>query len=209
MNILIKLINDVKALCNSIITAVNAIKAKTDTITADLFTATHASRIDATISSRQANAGLTTTHAGRIDKSISSRRGVYPKVVSGYRYQEIAPIDASFVTLLNITGKGGILRSINAMCSGVYPNDFIVQITIDGVIQSFSTRLQLGGIALQANPQLSALAQVYQPLAGSEGQGFSFTPIGLEFSTSCKVELKLTKAQTSGASHIIATAHTE
>ena len=36
MNILIKLINDVKALCNTIITAVNAIKAKTDTITADL-----------------------------------------------------------------------------------------------------------------------------------------------------------------------------
>ena len=49
------------------------IKTKTDTITADLFTATHASRIDATISSRQANAGLTTTHAGRIDASISSR----------------------------------------------------------------------------------------------------------------------------------------
>ena len=73
MNILIKLINDVKALCNTVITAVNAIKAKTDTITADLFTATHASRIDATISSRQANAGLTTTHASRIDASISSR----------------------------------------------------------------------------------------------------------------------------------------
>lgn len=73
MNILIKLINDVKALCNTVITAVNAIKTKTDTITADLFTATHASRIDATISSRQANAGLTTTHASRIDASISSR----------------------------------------------------------------------------------------------------------------------------------------
>ena len=73
MNILIKFINDVKALCNTIITAVNAIKAKTDTITADLFTATHASRIDATISSRQANAGLTSTHASRIDTSISSR----------------------------------------------------------------------------------------------------------------------------------------
>ena len=49
------------------------IKAKTDTITANLFTATHASRIDDTISSRQANAGLTTTHASRIDASISSR----------------------------------------------------------------------------------------------------------------------------------------
>ena len=49
------------------------IKAKTDTITADLFTATHASRIDTTISSRQADAGLTTTHASRIDASISSR----------------------------------------------------------------------------------------------------------------------------------------
>jgi len=49
------------------------IKAKTDTITANLFTATHASRIDATISSRQANAGLTTTHSSRIDASISSR----------------------------------------------------------------------------------------------------------------------------------------
>lgn len=73
MNILIKLINDVKALCNTVITAVNAIKAKTDTITADLFTATHASRIDATISSRQASWGATTTHAGRIDASISSR----------------------------------------------------------------------------------------------------------------------------------------
>lgn len=73
MNILIKLINDVKALCNTVITAVNAIKAKTDTITTDLFTATHASRIDATISSRQANAGLTTTHTSRIDASISSR----------------------------------------------------------------------------------------------------------------------------------------
>ena len=73
MNILIKLINDVKALCNTIITAVNAIKAKTDTITANLFTATHASRLDANISSRQADAGLTTTHASRIDASISSR----------------------------------------------------------------------------------------------------------------------------------------
>ena len=49
------------------------IKAKTDTITANLFTATHASRLDANISSRQADAGLTTTHAGRIDASISSR----------------------------------------------------------------------------------------------------------------------------------------
>lgn len=66
MNILIKLINDVKA-------TLALIKAKTDTITADLFTATHASRIDANISSRQANAGLTTTHASRIDASISSR----------------------------------------------------------------------------------------------------------------------------------------
>ena len=62
MNILIKLINDVKALCNTIITAVNAIKAKTDTITEDLFTATHASRLDATISSRQASWGATATH---------------------------------------------------------------------------------------------------------------------------------------------------
>ena len=89
MNILIKLINDVKALCNTVITAVNAIKAKTDTITADLFTATHASRIDATISSRQANAGLTTTHASRIDASISSRASqasvdaIYSKVATG------------------------------------------------------------------------------------------------------------------------------
>ena len=74
MNILIKLINDVKALCNTVITAVNAIKAKTDTITSNLFTATHASRIDANISSRQADAGLTTTHANRIDTSISSRQ---------------------------------------------------------------------------------------------------------------------------------------
>ena len=49
------------------------IKAKTDTITANLFTATHASRLDANISSRQADAGLTTTHASRIDASISSR----------------------------------------------------------------------------------------------------------------------------------------
>ena len=73
MNILIKLINDVKALCNTVITVVNSIKAKTDTITSNLFTATHASRIDDTISSRQANAGLTTTHASRIDASISSR----------------------------------------------------------------------------------------------------------------------------------------
>lgn len=73
MNILIKLINDVKALCNTIISTANAIKAKTDTITANLFTSTHASRIDANISSRQADAGLTTTHASRIDASISSR----------------------------------------------------------------------------------------------------------------------------------------
>lgn len=73
MNILIKLINDVKALCNTIITAVNAIKAKTDTITADLFTSTHATRLDATISSRQASWGATSTHSGRIDASISSR----------------------------------------------------------------------------------------------------------------------------------------
>ena len=49
------------------------IKAKTDTITANLFTATHASRLDANISSRQADAGLTTTHASRIDANISSR----------------------------------------------------------------------------------------------------------------------------------------
>ena len=49
------------------------IKAKTDTITADLFTSTHASRIDANISSRQASWGATTTHSSRIDASISSR----------------------------------------------------------------------------------------------------------------------------------------
>lgn len=73
MNILIKLINDVKALCNTIITAVNAIKAKTDTITPSVITQAQANNLDATISSRQANAGLTTTHAGRIDASISSR----------------------------------------------------------------------------------------------------------------------------------------
>lgn len=60
-------------LIDEVKSTLNLIKAKTDTITADLFTATHASRIDATISSRQANAGLTTTHAGRIDASISSR----------------------------------------------------------------------------------------------------------------------------------------
>lgn len=66
MNILIKLINDVKA-------TLALIKAKTDTITADLFTATHASRIDANISSRQASWGATSTHASRIDASISSR----------------------------------------------------------------------------------------------------------------------------------------
>ena len=209
MNILIKLINDVKALCNSIITAVNAIKTKTDTITADLFTATHASRIDATISSRQANAGLTTTHASRIDKAISSRRGVYSKVVSGYRYQSAVTIDASFVTLLDISGKGGILRNIYASCVTSYPDDFIVQITIDGVVQSFSARLQAGGLALQANPQLSTLAKVYQPLAGSEIQGSTEIPIDLEFSTSCKVELKATKAQANALVQIIATAHTE
>lgn len=73
MNILIKLINEVKALCNTVITTVNAIKVKTDSITSNLFTATHASRIDATISSRQADAGLTTTHASRIDSAISTR----------------------------------------------------------------------------------------------------------------------------------------
>ena len=183
------------------------IKAKTDTITADLFTATHASRLDDTISSRQANAGLTTTHAGRIDKAISSRRGVYHKVVSGQRYHVSAPIDASFVTLLNITNTGGILRSINAICTvSLTPNDFIVQITIDGIIQSFSTP---SGVALQTNPTLYALSGVYQPLAIGETQGSNFIPIDLEFSTNCKVELKLTKAQSNGTSHIIATAHTE
>ena len=66
MNILIKLINDVKA-------TLALIKAKTDTITADLFTSTHASRIDANISSRQASWGATTTHSSRLDASISSR----------------------------------------------------------------------------------------------------------------------------------------
>ena len=60
------MIDEVKAM-------LTLIKAKTDTITADLFTATHASRIDANISSRQADAGLTTTHSSRIDASISSR----------------------------------------------------------------------------------------------------------------------------------------
>lgn len=49
------------------------IKTKTDTITSNLFTATHASRIDANISSRQASWGATSTHADRIDASISSR----------------------------------------------------------------------------------------------------------------------------------------
>lgn len=209
MNILIKLINDVKALCNTIISTANAIKAKTDTITANLFTATHASRIDANISSRQANAGLTTTHASRIDKAISSRRGVYSKVVSAYRSQSSVTIDASFVTLLDISGKGGILRSICFDGISIYPNDFVVQITIDGVVQSFSTRLQAGGVALQANPQLSSLAWVYQPLATSEMQGSTRAPINLEFSTSCKVELKSTKTQAGSLVHIIATAHTE
>ena len=49
------------------------IKAKTDTITSSVITQAQANNLDATISSRQANAGLTTTHASRIDASISSR----------------------------------------------------------------------------------------------------------------------------------------
>lgn len=49
------------------------IKTKTDTITASLFTSTHAARIDTAISTRQADAGLTSTHVGRIDSTISSR----------------------------------------------------------------------------------------------------------------------------------------
>ena len=49
------------------------VKTKTDLITSNLFTSTHASRIDVAISSRQADAGLTSTHVGRIDASISSR----------------------------------------------------------------------------------------------------------------------------------------
>lgn len=66
MNILIKLINDVKA-------TLALIKAKTDTITTSVITQAQANNLDATISSRQANAGFTTTHSSRIDTAISTR----------------------------------------------------------------------------------------------------------------------------------------
>lgn len=134
MNILIKLINDVKALCNTIITAVNAIKAKTDTITADLFTSTHASRIDATISSRQANAGLTTTHASRIDASISSRasqasvdaiksgRPIFGKVrIFTYSY----PTNMPLTTVFSYSGGAGKLLFVRKPAT--------VSFIIDGV----------------------------------------------------------------------------
>ena len=136
MNILIKLINDVKTLCNTVITAVNAIKAKTDTITANLFTATHASRIDANISSRQANAGLTTTHASRIDTSISSRasqtsvdaiksgRPTFGKVRI---FTYTSPSILSFVTVFSYSGGAGMFT--------YYKNNnlFISSLIIDGV----------------------------------------------------------------------------
>lgn len=93
ISILKKFINsDFTKPLNTLIDEVKAtlalIKAKTDTITADLFTATHASRLDANISSRQASWGATTTHSSRIDASISSRASqasvdaIYSKVAT-------------------------------------------------------------------------------------------------------------------------------
>lgn len=65
------------------------IKSGVDTLTSRI-TASRASnldRLDANISSRQANWGVTTTHKDRIDASISSRAGV-ADVVNAYKFVE-------------------------------------------------------------------------------------------------------------------------
>lgn len=150
MNILIKLINDVKALCNTIISTANAIKAKTDTITANLFTSTHASRLDATISSRQASWGATSTHSSRIDASISSRalettaQAIKAKTdtiqekTTGrtfYEYQQLTTTasnnNSNYTTFKTITGQG----RINYILFGQFNAfDMQVKILIDNVV---------------------------------------------------------------------------
>lgn len=129
MNILIKLINDVKALCNTIITAVNAIKAKTDTITADLFTATHASILDANISSRQASWGATSTHSSRIDANISSRQASW-----GATATHASRIDASISSRAT---NDGVWMSSNKLLSVATPSNNPV-IFID-TLQTYAT----------------------------------------------------------------------
>lgn len=115
------------------------IKAKTDLITTNLFTSTHATRIDANISSRQANAGFTTTHSARIDAAISTRA-------------DQATVDA--IKAKTDTFVSGGIKSIQRGVAQISTGGF-VRVTINAVNMSKSTINLVGSYTHSTNSKAS------------------------------------------------------
>ena len=135
------MIDEVKA-------ALALIKAKTDTITSNLFTATHASRIDANISSRQADVGLTTTHSSRIDASISSRA------------DQTTANAIKAKTDLIATGLGGI-KSVQRGTISLPFNTVSVSVTISSV------NLTKSFLIFSNNSSIASTDKLYGYIAGT------------------------------------------
>ena len=126
------------------------IKAKTDTITADLFTATHASRIDATISSR----ALETTAQAIKAKTDTIQGKATNRTFYDYQLSTTTSSNNSknYTTFKTITGTGRINYILfkYAGGSGVLQAKILIDgiVAFEGVITVESSTDVASGIAL-------------------------------------------------------------